>query len=95
MDTYVQERDDVMSSRAQIRIMGALALSFAISDAIPRAVAGPSAETAKKCIRYSYLVYPYKRPGSVRGSGDRQAYFRECMTKDGNVPEPPLPKDQN
>lgn len=54
------------------------------------ALAGPSAETAKRCIHYSYLVYPYKRPGSVRGSGDRQAYFRDCMAKDGNVP-PPIP----
>ena len=52
------------------------------------ALAGPSAETAKRCIHYSYLVYPYKRPGSVRGSGDRQAYFTDCMAKDGNVPEP-------
>ena len=52
------------------------------------ALAGPSAETAKRCIHYSYLFYPYKRPGSVRGSGDRQAYFRDCMAKDGNVPEP-------
>jgi hypothetical protein len=52
------------------------------------AAAAPSAETAKRCMHYSYLVYPYKRPGSVRGSGDRQAYFRDCMAKDGNVPEP-------
>jgi hypothetical protein len=34
------------------------------------------------------LDYPYKRPGSVRMSGDRQAYFRDCMAKDGNVPAP-------
>jgi hypothetical protein len=52
------------------------------------AIAAPSAETAKRCIRYSYLVYPYKRPGSVRMSGDRQAYLKDCMTKDGNVPAP-------
>ena len=52
------------------------------------ASAGPSAETAKRCVHYSYLLYPYKRPGAVRMSGDRQAYFRDCMTKDGNVPAP-------
>jgi len=52
------------------------------------ALGAPSAETAKRCMRYSYLVYPYKRPGSVRGSSDRQAYFRDCMAKDGNVPTP-------
>jgi hypothetical protein len=56
------------------------------------AAAGPSAETAKKCVRYSYLLYPYKRPGSVRMSGDRNNYFRDCMVKDGNVPEP-APKE--
>jgi hypothetical protein len=50
--------------------------------------AAPSAETAKRCVRYSYLAYPYKRPGSVHMSGDRQAYFKDCMAKDGNVPEP-------
>lgn len=52
------------------------------------AVAAPGAETAKRCMHYSYLVYPYNRPGSVRGSGDRQAYFRDCMANDGNVPAP-------
>jgi hypothetical protein len=30
-------------------------------------------------MHYSYLAYPYKRPGSVRMSGDRQAYFRDCI----------------
>ncbi len=48
--------------------------------------AAPGAETAKRCMRYSYLAYPYKRPGSAPMSGDRQAYFRDCMAKDGNVP---------
>ena len=48
----------------------------------------PSADIARRCLRYAYIVFPYKRPGSVRGSGDRQAYYRDCITKDGNVPEP-------
>jgi hypothetical protein len=39
-------------------------------------------------MHYSYLAYPYKRPGSVRMSGDLQAYFRDCMAKEGNVAEP-------
>ena len=51
------------------------------------ALSAPSAETAKRCIHYSYVVYPYKRPGSVRMSGDRQTYFKDCMAKDG-VPAP-------
>ena len=52
------------------------------------AEAGPSAEVARRCMQYSYVAYPYKRPGSSRGSGDRQAYFKDCMTKEGNVPTP-------
>lgn len=56
------------------------------------AQAGPTAEVAKLCLHYSYVAYPYKRPGSVRMSGDRQAYFRDCMTREGKVPEPqPVP----
>lgn len=58
----------------------------------PAALAGPSARVAKRCFRYQYIVYPYQRPGSVRMSGDRQAYFRNCMAKNGNVPVPTAPK---
>ena len=57
----------------------------------PSALAGPSADVAKRCMHYSYLAYPYKRPGSVRMSGDRQAYFRDCVAKEGSVPEPAQP----
>lgn len=56
------------------------------------AAAAPSAEVAKLCMRYSYVVYPYKRPGSVRMSGDRQNYFKDCVARDGKVPEPASPK---
>ena len=56
------------------------------------ALAGPSAEVARKCMHYSYVVNPYKRPGSVRMSGDRQAYFRDCVAKEGNIPLPEPPK---
>lgn len=56
------------------------------------AIAGPSAETAKRCVHYSYVLYPYKRPGSVRMTGDRQSYFRDCMAKEGNVPAPAAAK---
>jgi hypothetical protein len=54
--------------------------------------AAPSAETAKRCMRYSYVAYPYKRPGSVPMSGDRQSYFKNCIERDGNVPPPDPPK---
>ncbi len=56
------------------------------------AAAAPSAEVAKLCMRYSYVVYPYKRPGSVRMSGDRQNYFKDCVAREGKVPEPASPK---
>jgi hypothetical protein len=73
----------------KIEAMAALTILIA-AELLPRSAwAGPSAETARRCMHYSYVVYPYKRPGSVRGSGDRQAYFRDCMAKDGNVPPPP------
>ena len=54
--------------------------------------AAPSAEVAKRCIHYSYVVYPFKRPGAVYMSGDRQAYFKDCMAKNGDVPAPTPPK---
>ena len=72
----------------KIKAMVTLAILITAGLLPGSASAGPAAETAKRCMRYSYLVYPYKRPGSVRMSGDRQAYFKDCMTKDGNVPEP-------
>ena len=76
----------------KIKAMVALAILITAGLLPGSASAGPTAETAKRCMRYSYLVYPYKRPGSVRMSGDRQAYFRDCMAKDGNVPPPTLAK---
>ena len=51
-------------------------------------LAGPSAETTKRCLHYSCVLYRYKRPGSVRTSGDRPSYFKDCMAKNGDVPEP-------
>jgi hypothetical protein len=66
-----------------------LAVILVTAGMVPAgAVPAPSAETARRCMHYSYVVYPYKRPGSVRGSGDRQAYFKDCVAKDGNVPAP-------
>ena len=70
-----------------LAIVGAIALAQC-----PEAVsAAPTAEVAKRCMHYSYIVYPYKRPGAVRMSGDRQAYFKDCIAKNGDVPEPTPP----
>lgn len=52
----------------------------------------PSAEVAKKCLRFAYIAYPYMRPGKAPASGDRQAYFKACLEKGGNVPQPDRPK---
>ncbi|WP_082081795.1 hypothetical protein [Bradyrhizobium sp. LTSP857] len=70
----------------------AINLVFLTCTLIPTAVAaGPSAEVARKCMHYSYIAYPYQRPGSVRMSGDRQAYFKNCIEKEGNIPAPDKP----
>jgi hypothetical protein len=73
---------------ASILACGALALCMTQNAAF----AAPSAQTAKKGMHFSYVAFPYKRPGSVKASGDRGTYFRDCMANDGNVPEPTPPK---
>ena len=47
------------------------------------AVAAPDAETAKRCLRAAYMVYPYKRPGAVPMNGDRLHFFQQCMAQEG------------
>jgi hypothetical protein len=69
-------------------LMPSVLLAVAVGTMQNAALAGPSAEVARKCMRYSYLAYPYKRPGSVPMSGNRQAYFRDCVAKEGKIPEP-------
>jgi hypothetical protein len=54
--------------------------------------AAPSAEVAKRCLHYSYVAYPFKRPGAAPMNGDRQAYFKECIARNGDVREPSPPK---
>jgi hypothetical protein len=78
---------------AWIRCLAVLAVIAAIAlfSSPPAALAAPTAEVAKRCLHYSYLVYPFKRPGAVPMSGDRQAYFRDCMAKNGDVPAPARP----
>jgi hypothetical protein len=71
------------------RVLFRLGMACLISSSIlAPGFAAPSAETAKKCVHLSYIAFPYKRPGAVKMSGDRQAYFKDCVAKDGNVPEP-------
>ena len=66
-------------------------IATAIAASPPAALAAPTAEVAKRCLHYAYILYPYKRPGAVPMSGDRQAYFKDCLAKDGDVPLPAGP----
>jgi hypothetical protein len=79
--------------KRKIALWSSATLIALTMNAPSAALAAPSAEVARKCMHWSYVAYPYKRPGSVKMSGDRQAYFKDCMTKDGNVAEP-QPKAQ-
>jgi hypothetical protein len=84
-----------MKDLRKVTVCGALVLLMII-DVVVRtgALAAPSAEIARKCMHFSYIAYPYQRPGAVKMSGDRQSYFRDCMAKDGDVPEPVAPPKQ-
>lgn len=66
--------------------------ALAIVPGLTTVSAAPTADVAKRCLHYSYIVYPFKRPGAMHMSGDRQAYFRDCIAKNGDVPAPTSPK---
>jgi hypothetical protein len=80
-------------SYLRIKTVGIVAIiaGLALANNFPAALAAPSAEVAKRCLHYAYIVYPYKRPGAVRMSGDRQAYFQDCMAGDVPAPTPTKP----
>jgi hypothetical protein len=63
-------------------------VTFVVALGLSSVSAAPTAEVAKRCLHYSYITYPFKRPGAVHMSGDRQAYFKDCITKNGDVPAP-------
>jgi hypothetical protein len=78
--------------------MKSRALLFAASIALlspSLAFAAPTAEVAKRCVHYAYIVYPFKRPGSAPMSGDRQLYINDCFAKNGDVPVPTHPPPSN
>jgi hypothetical protein len=78
----------ILVKKSRMAVVATALFTCAVSGSLSRAVAGPSPEVARKCMRFSYIAYPYKRPGSVKMSGDRQSYFRDCMAKEGNIPAP-------
>ena len=65
---------------------------FALVSFAPVDFARRAESRTAKCFRYSYIAFPYRRPGSVPMSGDRQAYFKDCMARDGNLPQPLPPQ---
>ena len=74
-----------------------LAMFFAVATlatalGLTSSSAAPSAEVAKRCLHYSYMAYPFKPPGAMHMSGDRHAYFTDCIAKNGDVPAPTSPK---
>jgi hypothetical protein len=73
--------------------LAALTLLATMTLASSRISAAPTAEVAKRCLHYAYIAYPRRPPGAAPASGDREAYFRDCLNKTGEVPEPtPSPK---
>ena len=72
-----------------LAMAGMLVAAFGPSPAS----AAPTAEVAKRCLHYAYILYPHRPPGAAPASGDREAYFRDCLNKNGDVPAPtPPPK---
>jgi hypothetical protein len=65
--------------------------AVATLTASPATAAPPTAEVAKRCLHYAYISYPRRPPGAAPASGAREAYFRDCLNKDGEVPEPTPP----
>jgi hypothetical protein len=70
----------------------AVAIAGAALLDVANVSAAPTAEVAKRCLHFSYVAYPFKRPGAVPMSGDRHAYFQDCISKNGDVPDPSPPK---
>lgn len=68
-----------------------LTVAAAIGFVPLQASAAPTAEVAKRCLHYAYIVYPYRAPGAAPASGGRESYFRDCLNKNGDVPEPARP----
>ena len=70
-----------------------LALAAAVSFVPSQASAAPTAEVAKRCLHYAYIAYPYRPPGAAPANGGRETFFRDCLSKNGDVPAPtPPPK---
>ena len=83
----------MVRKNSSLPLSGLSALVLAVSFAPSQVSAAPTAEVAKRCLHYAYIVYPFRRPGAAPANGARETYFRDCLNKNGEVPEPtPPPK---
>jgi hypothetical protein len=87
-----------LTSGSITRTCGALLFGLAMLTVLATAtsmsssvLASPTAEVAKRCLHYAYIVYPRRRPGAAPASAVREVYFRDCLSKDGEVAEPKPP----
>jgi hypothetical protein len=82
-----------MGNNSNLLTRAVLAAAIAMVLAPSQTNAAPTAEVARRCLRYAYILYPHHRPGSMPASAGRETYFRDCLNKNGEVPEPtPPPK---
>lgn len=67
----------------------AAVLCIAVGLASPPPASAITAELAKKCQRLAAKAYPPVLAGMKKGNAaNERAYFKECLSKDGNMPEP-------
>ena len=67
------------SSRLTAGLLAIAALFFLGVSAVS---AAPTAEVAKRCLHYAYMVHPFKRPGAVRMSPDRGDLLQRLHIKE-------------
>jgi hypothetical protein len=86
-------RETKRMTSAWTRRAAMLALIVVLNVALsPQAGAEPpTPEVAKRCLHFAYIAYPWKRPGATPMSSDREAWFRDCLAKKGEVPQPEGP----
>jgi hypothetical protein len=67
-------------------------LALVIISGATSASAAPTKEESRRCIQFAHVAYPLRGPGKVSlWSSERQAYLKDCLAKNGNVPPPTRP----
>ena len=86
-----REMKRITSSWRRCAAMLVLIIAVDLALGSRAGAAPPTADVAKRCLHYAYIAYPWKRPGAVPMNGNREAWFRDCLAKNGEVPEPAAP----